>query len=289
MLLVVPTISGRERMQYRSVLLCIGMLLLSCRTVAPSASTEQLPVKPHTAVEFRHGGLNVEIVFKTLRDSTSPQHHFVFGINTIEAAISLRGRVAFDTTIAMPIINGTTGMTEKRDSISTEAFMRWSNPLGLPLDTVRCRFLITLLDGRQYSFVRDTVFGFPSDSTLPFITVTPFIDAQTDSSVTFALLAVRNRGYGEDYHPTSERFRVEIFDEQGQRRFSSNTGIEYLQEIAPVEPKRGEIKRFTFEWPGTDDNGETLPPGRYRAVLSLVARPYPYTAQISFEWKGSKQ
>lgn len=275
-------------MQYSSILLCFGMLLISCRTIAPSTSNDQVPVKPRTVVEFRQGGLNLEIVFKTLRDTTSPQHHFVFGINTIEAAISIRGQSAFDTTVAMPIINGTTGMTEKRDSISTEALTRWSNPLGMLLDTVQCRFLITTLDGKRYVVVRDTVFGFPPDSTPPFITVTPSIDAQTDSTVRFALLAVRNRGYGEDYHPTSERFRVEIFDQEGRRRFSSNTGIEYLQEISPVEPKRGEVKRFTFEWPGTDDNGDPLPPGRYTAVLSLVTKPYPYKARISFEWKGSK-
>ncbi|MCS7000278.1 MAG: BsuPI-related putative proteinase inhibitor [Bacteroidota bacterium] len=247
------------------------------------------PVAPVRFVEFRNGGLNVEIQFRTLRDTTSPLHHFVFGITAIDATLAIRGRAHYDTTLSLPVVNATTGFQEKRDTIITEAFARWSNPLGVPLDTVHCRFDIIMMDGKRYQTAFDTVLALPDDSTRPFITVAPFIDAQTDSSVTFALLAVRHRGYGEDYHPTSERLRVQIFDEQGRLRFSSNTGMDFLQEISAVQPKRGEIKRFTFEWPGTDDEGNPLPPGRYTAVLSLVAKPYPYTARISFEWKGGRQ
>lgn len=268
----------------------VAIFLVSCRTATPQhlPSETTPPVTPQTLVQFRNGGLNVEIRFQTLRDSSSPLHRFVFGIESIQAVFSVRGRATYDTAITLPLVNGTTGLREKLDTISTEGYGRWSNPLGVLLDTVRCRFEIATLDRRNYSVTFDTVMSLPADSTPPFVTVTPFIDAQTDTNIVFALLAKRNRGYGEDYHPTSERLRVQIFDSEGRLRFSSNTGIEYLQEVSPVQPRRGEIKRFTFEWPGTDDNGTILPAGRYTAVLSLVAKPYPYTASISFDWKGGK-
>jgi len=245
------------------------------------------PVPPKIDLRIERRGISLDVMVATLRDTTSPQHRFVFGIDSIVALLQLRGRSNFDTTLYLALINGTTGFREKLDSISTEGTAYWSNPLGLAIDTLQCVIRFSTLARKQYEVRLDTVLSLPVDSMPPFITVTPFIDAQTDSSVTFALLAQRNRGTGEDYHPTSERFRVEIFDERGSLRFASNAGMNYLQEVSSVEPRRrGELKRYTFEWPGTDNEGVPLPPGRYTAVLSIVAKPYPYTARIAFDWKG---
>lgn len=265
-------------------------ILVACRTFQqPLEQFGQYapPVPPHIELRLERRTLSIEVKFTTLRDTTSPLHHFVFGVDSITALLQLRGRSNFDTTLYFALINGTTGFREKIDSISTEGIAYWSNPLGLTIDTLHCEIRISTLAGNRYAVRLDTVLALPFDSMPPFITVTPFIDAATDSSVTFALLAQRNRGTGEDYHPTSERLRVEIFDEHGNLRFASNAGMNYLQEIGSIEPqRRGELKRYTFEWPGTDNDGNPLPPGRYTAVLSIVAKPYPYTARIAFEWKG---
>jgi len=275
------------------VVAIVAVMVGGCRSAAPRQSSREVPsppVQPTTAIEFRRSGIYIEVRFATLRDTTSPLHHFVFGIDTLRALLQLRGRAQFDTLIYLPIINGTTGIREKLDTITTEGVAQWSNPLGLPLDSVRCVIEATTLDHKLYAITRDTVFSLPPDSIKPFVTVTPHIDQQTDTSITFALLAQRHRGFGEDYHPTSERFRVEIIDERGQLRFSSNYGMDYLQAIYPVEPRiPGEFKRYTFEWFGYDNEGNLLPPGRYTAVLSLVAKPYPYSARITFDWPGGKQ
>jgi len=269
----------------------VVVVIAGCRSAAPppspSVAIPRPPVLPSTNVQFMRGGLNVEVQFATLRDTTSPLHHFVFSIDTLRVRLQLRGRARFDTLLYLPLVNGSSGLREKIDTITTEGYGRWSNPLGLPLDSVRCIFEATTLQHQQYAIAVDTAFHLPPDSIKPFVTVTPFIDEQTDSSITFALLAQRHRGFGEDYHPTSERFRVEIFDQDGNLRFSSNHGIDYLQAIYPVEPRiAGEFKRYTFEWLGYDNAGDILPPGRYTAVLSLVAKPYPYTARVSFDWQG---
>lgn len=273
------------------VLLWVMVLVSGCRTASPPESHDiPPPVRPILKLEFQRGGLNIAARFETLRDTTSPLHHFVFSIDTLRAVLQIRGRAHYDTVLVLPQISGTTGIREKIDSISVEGFDRWSNPLGIPLDTVRYRLELTTLQRQRYAVTFDTVLALPADSTLPYVSVTPFIDVRTDSTITFALLAQRHRGFGEDYYPTSERMRVEIFDDKGQLRFSSNYQLDFMQAIAPVEPKfRGDVKRFTFEWPGVDNTGEPLPPGHYVARLSLVTKPYPYSAQIEFEWQGKQR
>jgi len=271
----------------------VFLVLVSCRTM--QSSTELLrsadpPVRPQIKVEFDRGVITLDVRFTTLRDSTSRAHHFVFGIDSIIAHLQLRGRSQFDTTLYLALINGTSGLREKVDSIGTAGLASWTNPLGLAIDTLRWSITVHTLMRDRYTIQFDTVMALPADSTPPFMSVTPFIDLQTDSNITFALLAQRNRGVGEDYHPTSERLRLEIFDEHGTLRFASNAGMSFLQQVMPVEPRRrGELKRYTFEWPGFDNEGNLLPPGRYIAVLSLVAKPYPYTASIPFDWKGVKR
>ncbi|GIV56747.1 MAG: hypothetical protein KatS3mg040_1515 [Candidatus Kapaibacterium sp.] len=265
-------------------------LLVSCRTVQHPQQQPRLdapPVPPKVGLSVERGVLTLDVRFTALRDTTSPQHHFVFGIDSMTALLQVRGQARFDTTLYLALINGTSGFQEKIDSIGTEGIAHWTNPLGLPVDTLHCVIRISTLARKQYVVQLDTVLALPVDSMPPFVTVTPFIDAHTDSSITFALLARRNRGAGGDYHPTSEHFRIEIYDERGALRFASNTGMDFLQVLSPVEPRRrGELKRYTFEWPGYDNEGNILPPGRYTAVLSIVAKPYPYTARIPFEWKG---
>ncbi len=264
-----------------------------CRTAtttAAASTTPMPPVLPQTVVEYYRGGINIEVRFLTIRDSTSPLHHFVFSIDSLRMWLQLRGRSRFDTLLYLPIVNGSSGLREKIDTITTEGYARWSNPQGLALDSVRCIIEATTLNHQRYRLTKDTILRVPLDSVKPFVTVTPALDAVTDTSITFALLAQRHRGFGEDYHPTSERFRVEIFDESGALRFSSNYGVDYLQAIYPVEPRiPGEYKRYSFEWLGYDNEGNILPPGRYTAVLSIVAKPYPYTARLQFDWRGGSR
>ncbi|MCX7930610.1 MAG: hypothetical protein N2663_07820, partial [Chlorobi bacterium] len=142
-----------------NLLLLLVTCVVGCRFAATQSAQQlldrQLPVMPTTKLEFSHSGINLDIRFMTVRDTTSPLHHFVFSIDTLMATLHIRGRSVFDTTLYLPIVNGSSGLREKLDTITTEGFARWSNPQGLFLDSVRCVYVATTLRGEQYTIVRD--------------------------------------------------------------------------------------------------------------------------------------
>ncbi len=151
-------------------------LLVSCRTVQHPQQQSRLdapPVPPQVGLSVERGVLTLDVRFTTLRDTTSPQHHFVFGIDSIIALLQVRGQARFDTTLYLALINGTSGFQEKIDSIGTEGIAHWTNPLGLPIDTLHCEIRISTLTRKQYVVQLDTVLALPRDSMPPFVTVTP--------------------------------------------------------------------------------------------------------------------
>ena len=122
----------------------------------------------------------------------------------------------------------------------------------------------------------------------PLLYVQPFIDETTDSSVTFALLARRNRGASIDFFPTSEYLRVEILDANANVVFASQHNSQFLQEIQPVEPlKREQYHRYTYVWNGKDNEGRAVAIGSYTVRLTLMTKPDPYVMSVPLEWKGS--
>ncbi len=92
----------------------------------------------------------------------------------------------------------------------------------------------------------------------------------------------------QEYFPSSERLRVELFDGVKQL-WSSATGVPFLQVIGEVEPRQpGEERLYEYRWNRQLHSGETLPAGRYRVCMSLPAQPRQYVVCLPLEWHGKR-
>lgn len=278
-----------------SFILAIALFASNCRSSGSANDFSEYgsPLKTEVILNtFREngGGLSVDFMIPFLRDSTNP----VF--KTMEQHESMTGIIihpelgVLDTFEIAPVTH-TSGIQEKVDSLNFLGYFRWFNPKAYDYEKLTIVIRVQCPENKRYYYSKTMDLPISAGKQpVPFITATPFIDESSDSLVDFAMLCKRNRGFAVDYHPSSEKFRVEIESLNGEKIFASNYNMNFLQQIYPVEPKRiNDIKRYNYKWYGLDNKGNKVPPGKYRAILQIVAKPEPYKATIEFEWKGNKR
>lgn len=91
-----------------------------------------------------------------------------------------------------------------------------------------------------------------------------------------------------EYLPSGEKVRIEIENEVGEQFWSSSAGKMFTQAIGTVEPIQiGEFAEYREYWDGQNTlTGGRLPQGRYRAIVTIPAKPKPYILREEFIWSG---
>lgn len=92
----------------------------------------------------------------------------------------------------------------------------------------------------------------------------------------------------DEYLPSGERFRIEIFGESGELIWSSSAGQMFTQALGPVVPTEvGERTTYRTIFHGrNNDTHEPLAPGVYRVVATIPAQPVPYVLREELSWSG---
>lgn len=240
-----------------------------------------------TATRVRGGSVSFEYLYLVPHDTANATFRLLFSVTESFCVIIDPNRGVLDT-IDMRPVTGITSIDETNDSLVLNGKGYWTNVNSVEYDELIFD-VVLVAGGKSYHDARRIRLEAATEEqkSSPLVYVEPYIDEQTDSTVTFALLARRNRGASIDYFPSSERLRVEVLSADGRVLFSSNHGMQYLQEIQPVQPlKREELHRYTFTWGGKDNNGVAVPAGTYTVNLILVTKPEAYKAQTRLDWKG---
>lgn len=91
-----------------------------------------------------------------------------------------------------------------------------------------------------------------------------------------------------EYMPSGEKFRIELENSVGETIWSSSRGKSFTQAIGEVEPIGvGEEVTYRILWDGRDrTSAAKAPPGVYRIVATIPAKPTPYTIREEFTWSG---
>lgn len=277
-----------------SFVLVIPLFLSNCKSAGTANDFSEYgsPLKTDVILNtFREngGGLSVDFMIPFLRDSSNPAYKIMERYESMTGIIIHPQLGVVDTFDIAPLTH-TTGIEEKIDSLNYLGYFRWFNPKAYDFEKLTIVIKVQCPNNERYYYSKAVDLPISAGKgSVPFVTATPFIDESSDSLVDFALLCKRNRGFAIDYHPSSEKFRVEIESLSGEKIFSSNYGTNFMQQIYPVEPKRiNEIKRYNYKWYGLDNKGNKVPSGKYKAIVQVVAKPEPYKATIEFEWKGNK-
>lgn len=160
--------------------------------------------------------------------------------------------------------------------------------------TICVALLLTLLWGAGCSKPQQTTT--PADSTLQAkellsnpLTIT--LDVRTRTVGLEFLIRVERVAEAPEgeYLPSGENIRIEIENELGEQFWSSTAGKMFTQAISPVQPIRvGEFADYREYWDGQNTiTGGRLTQGRYRAIVTIPAKPKPYILREEFTWSGN--
>jgi hypothetical protein len=105
-----------------------------------------------------------------------------------------------------------------------------------------------------------------------------------NGDIKFALLAERLNVVNDEYLPSSEDFRVIIFNSNSDLIYNSDHEQNFLMVIKKVEPSGiGSKKEFEMIWNKKSNFNKTVTPGKYKANLMIPALPYSYSITLDFE------
>ncbi|MBC8145463.1 MAG: hypothetical protein H7X80_07745 [bacterium] len=92
----------------------------------------------------------------------------------------------------------------------------------------------------------------------------------------------------EEFLPTGERYRIEVYDDGSELVWSSSSGKMFTQALGPVVPERvGDKVTYREVFDGSSEVARgRLGAGRYRVVATVPAKPRPYDVREEFTWGG---
>jgi len=109
-------------------------------------------------------------------------------------------------------------------------------------------------------------------------------DTIEDGFAKFTLTARRIKAVDDEYLPSSENFRVEIFSEKGQMVWNSSKGQNFFMVISDLEPKKeGDSKTYEIIWNFNNNDNKKVKLGKYFAYLIIPSKPENYKCRIEFE------
>ena len=157
----------------------------------------------------RCGSINFDYLFLVPHDTSNEMFNTLFHVSDTYCVIIDPQRGVLDTIDVRPSL-GITSIDEASDSLIVAGKGFWTNNSATEYSELIFD-LVLQSKGKLYHDARLVRLEASTEDqkASPLLYVQPFIDETTDSSVTFALLARRNRGASIDFFPTSEYLRVE--------------------------------------------------------------------------------
>lgn len=121
------------------------------------------------------------------------------------------------------------------------------------------------------------------------VELTPFYELQDDGSLKFWVEVRRNWKPTDEYIPNSEMLRVEIYTENGKKIWSSADGKNFMQVINELQPQvPGYMETYSQIWDAKLD-GKIIAPGKYKAIMTIPAKPAPYSTSLYFDWNENDE
>lgn len=109
---------------------------------------------------------------------------------------------------------------------------------------------------------------------------------KNDDHILFITKAKRNYHREDEYLPSSEYFRVEIYNDKNDLIWNSSIGKSFMQMITDVLPKEtGEEMVFQEKWEYRNNKKKRVGAGKYTAFLIIPAEPLQYKDTLEINLK----
>ena len=239
-------------------------------------------LKPEFVVEFQEkGGLYLGMAAGGAGASSSQQIKTIGDIQSVSFIVfDEKGRL-LDSMYTDVITRS--GLAEPESaSLVISAGVAWRPKPPAPQEF----HLIMLVRSHSSVWIRETVTSFD----LPLYTESILLDlkhTQKGKGLEFILSAERvAEPSGEEYLPSSEAFRITLFNGP-TRLWSSSEGMAFTQAIGPVEPQElGGKVEYRVLWNGTDTNGQQAKRGALTVEALIPAKPAPYVLRKEIQWNA---
>ncbi len=236
------------------------------------------------------GGTRLSVRIEGIGDEDNEELGFVRNIFAVHALLVHPETGPIDTFDVQTVAYAGMLSKEGPDSLIITGTLHWENTEAVEYDGLGVEVQITTVDKQTYGVWRE--FALPTESdeqkSFPGVVFTPSVEDLTDSSAVFVALAERKRNINGEHFPSSEFLRVEIVDRDGAILWSSAKGKLFSNSYNLVFPmQKGQFERYELTWNGRTNDGAPLAPGQYKAYLSLIAKPIPYTDSLTFIWNSA--
>ena len=255
---------------------CQGVQVKKVHNIPP-------PFKPNvTAYEVNDSVriiLNYNIFNNTFKDKAA----FVKNIKRITCSLKSKGTKF--RTFEMRI---DTLMVANQNNFNF-VFLAVSNiffPQRYPFDILSFEFNIIISDNVSYLLEKPyndiiQTYNFDKKHAMDLI---PVIEKLEPDNYFFGLAARRLNSVKEEYLPSSEDYRIDVYSRKGIEIFNTNFKKDYSLAIGHVQPEEpGKLFLYSYFWNIKNNNITKVTPGDYILKMSLPAKPSPYFISLDFK------
>ncbi len=259
------------------------LFITACANPKNTAVIKIPPFKPEVIIYQCGDSLNIALSISELNNKKDGKRNFLESIKNSEINFYFGKRPVKHLALKDFLIKKTINDSNELMLYGGFARFNWPNPKTRTHDmTVE----IKIFTKKSIYAIKTNYTKILSDYIVQCngaLDLLPFEIKSSDTSYVLGMAAVRRDMNEDEYVPSSEDFRAEIFTYKGTLLWSSNFNMNYMQLISEVKPiKIGEAYLFTTIWNGRKNNKKKVRSGDYKIKLLLPVQPHPYYIMKDF-------
>lgn len=261
--------------KYISILLLL--VILSCSNIEKDGVTKLPPFKPNIKIYECNNEYYIQVLYTATSVSKKGKKKFIESIKKIKVSFLLGKRLIKEFVLkGYPVQELAEDSTNLTAFISTSSF-KWKNPsirtnemnAKITIYTTKEIYSITRKYGKLFSKMNVTCNG--------SMYLIPLEIKAGATKYILGIAAIRKKIVEDEYLPSSEDIRAEIFTYKGKLLWSSNYNMNYMTLIQDVQPTRiDSINLYTLVWNGKKNDKKKMNTDDYTLRLTIPAKPNAY-------------
>lgn len=258
--------------------------LLSCSNVEEQIVTKLPPFKPEVKIIKCDNELYVSTILTASNVSKKGKIEFINSIRKLKVHFMLGKRIIKKVVLKSFLLKKLTeDSTEITCYAGAEKF-KWENTktrtrevkVKLLLYTSNAIYALT----QNYSKLFNKI-HVSCNQTMYLI---PFNIKTGATKYVFGTVAIRQKVVDDEYIPSSEDFRAEIFNFKGKALWTSNYRKNYMTMIQQVQPLAVDSAYlYTITWNGRQNRKREMDARDYKLRLTIPSKPKPYIIMQEFK------
>lgn len=245
------------------------------------------PFKPNLTVQSKNDSMRIDMNYFLVAYEKNAKSDFINSIKSVDININLGNRSIRSTKVKPEKINKQFGEFRMSYALFASAVFLLENK-NLRQENLTVELVIAT-NSSIYSYKKsvDECLSMNISDNREVMDLLPTFYKIDTSTFAIGLLAKRNRMDNEEYLPSSEEMRAEVYSKMGSIIWSSNQDMNYTMQIGKVLPDSvDQTHLYLYQWDFMMNSGRKIPDGDYKIKLTIPAKPHPYFVISDFNLGG---